>query len=220
MEVAQIDPNFTVYALFLLLYRSWLLFPPFLCFQHNLLHLTTFLILHQGFSTMKSTKTKPWAKQGRNQLPAGDMKTVMSQQGLLLPTSTARMTHHIHSPSPAALLSLPWQQAQAETLRDSKHFSSSSKKTLYFNPLPPQEKGWTPSTGKQTCAERIFNVILANFAWCLAETAACTTMKPSLLNEALQSLPNQRDSRPQRMPLKYHLAGYQGVTWDHKPQHI
>lgn len=37
-------------------------------------------------------------------------------------TWTAWMTSYLHSPLPAALLSLPRKQAQAETLRDLKHF--------------------------------------------------------------------------------------------------
>lgn len=184
IEAAQVEPKFSVCTLFLLLYTSCLLFPPFLCFHHNILHSTIFLILHKGVPIVKSRKRKPW---GRNQFPVGGMKTdeaagLSFPPTLLLPTSTPRMTCHVHSPSLAALLSLPQEQAQAETLTDSKHFSFSSNKALYPDPLPPQEKGWTPSTGQQTHADRAFSVILASYSQCLAETAACTPMKPSLLD--------------------------------------
>lgn len=148
----------------------------------HLPHSTRFLILHKGVPTANSRKRKPWAKLGRNQFPAGGMKTVMKQQGPASTTSTPRMTCHVHSPSPAALLSLPQEQAQAKTLTDLKHFSSSSNKALYPDPLPPQEEGWTPSTGQQAHADRAFSVILASYSQSLAETADCTTMKPSLLD--------------------------------------
>lgn len=141
----------------------------------NLLHFTTFLILHKGLPTTKNMKRKPWTNWRRNQFPAGSLKTVMRQQAsflpLLLPTSTSRMTHHIYSPLPVALLSLPWKQAQAETLRDLKHFSSSSKNPPYSDPLPAQEKGWTLSTGQQAHAERTCSMILASYTWCLCRNS-------------------------------------------------
>lgn len=183
MEAAQVEPNFSVYT-----HIPALVYVMVTVSSFSLLLLLIFPILPDFLSFIKVFPQRTAGREshgqswGRNQFPAGGMKTVMKQQGPASTISTPRMTCHVHSPSPAALLSLPQEQAQAKTLTDSKHFSSSSNKALYPDPLPPQEEGWTPSTGQQAHADRAFSVILASYSQCLAETADCTTMKPSLLD--------------------------------------
>lgn len=167
---------------------SCLLFPPLLCFHHKILHSTTFLILHKGFPIMKSTKRKPWTNWGRNQFPAGSIKTMIGQKGLLLSSPCFFPLLHpewlITSTHPHLLYcwACPENKLRLKPREIPSIFHPAAKNPLYSHPLPSQEKGWTPSTGLQAHAERTFRVILASYAWCLAETAACTTMNPLLLN--------------------------------------
>lgn len=75
---------------------------------------------------------------------------------LLPSTWTAWMTSHLHSPSPTALLSLPREQVQAETLRYLKHFRWAGRWFFILTILHHEKNAGLQAEGSRHVLTKVF----------------------------------------------------------------
>lgn len=110
----------------------------------NLLHFTTFLILHKGLPTMKNMKRKPWTKLGKKPVSSRKLEDSDEAAGFFPPPASSSfyiqndsshlLTFTCFSAEPALKTSSGWNLERFETF-----FIQQQKPSLFW-PSPSTRK--------------------------------------------------------------------------------
>lgn len=205
MEAAQVDPNFSVYLILLLLHVSLLQFPPFSYFHQSP---TLYRISSSSVKIFTQWRLRAGSHRqswGRNWFPAGGMKAVIKQQDFFfspapfhlnsLKDSSPPLTFTRCSAEPAWRTGLAW---------DSKRFKAflhRRKKSLYPEHLLATRKRLnSKQRAADICWQRSFHLILASYASCLVEKVAWHNIWATPARLSFVKWTETKHSRPQRKP--------------------